>query len=97
MDGYSIDELEDALSGEGWEPEYKDAGEVLDNPSFELSIDLRTVYVEVVETTLDGEVVMLRICEFDENGKDFLELWDVEEVAGVNSVISEVKEFLASI
>lgn len=97
MDGYSIDELEDALSGEGWEPEYKDAGEALDNPSFELSIDLRTVYVEVVETTLDGEVVMLRICEFDENGKDFLELWDVEEVAGVNSVISEVKEFLASI
>lgn len=96
-EGITLDMLEDALSEEGWDPEYKDAGDPLDYPSFEISVEVRTLYIEMMSFASDRTLTLVRICEYDENGFDFLDVWDVEELAYVDSVIEEIKDFLRSV
>lgn len=93
----SIGEIEDIFLDAGWEPEYCNAGEPLSMNSFELTVNGKTVYVEMLEVNPDSTIQGLRICAFDENGVDLLDAWDVEAPDDQTSILEDVREFVESI
>lgn len=93
----TMDSLEEALIDNGWEPEYRDQGEPLDSAAYEITVGERTLYVEMVDFANDGTLSMVRVCEFDSNGRDFTDAWDLDELPDTETVVSEVRDFIASI
>lgn len=90
-----IEELEDALASMGWEPEFYDMGEKFQTvSSYEVNIEGRILYLELLEVEYDQSVHQIRICEFDENEVDILESWTMDAELSIEEIIAEIEEYI---
>lgn len=90
-----IEELEEALASLGWEPEFYDMGEKFQTLSaYEINVDGRIIYLELLDVEYNHAVTQVRICEFDENEVDILETWTMDAELEVEEIIDEIKEYI---
>lgn len=95
MNKVNIEELEDALALMGWEPEFYDIGEKFQTLSaYEINVEGRILYLELLEVEYDQTVNQVRICEFDENEVDILETWTMDSELNIEEIINEIEEYI---
>lgn len=95
MDKVNIEELEDALALMGWDPEFYDMGEKFQTLSaYEINVEGRILYLELLEVEYNQTVSQVRICEFDENEVDILETWTMDSELNIEEIIKEIEEYI---
>lgn len=97
----TVAELELALEEKGWEPDYREettAGDPLDAPVYELVVGGdKIVNIELSHIDGDGALTSARVWRWDEDEETIDDIWDIDDLSSVESIIAEVENFADSI
>lgn len=94
-------ELETALEEKGWEPDYREEtenGDPLDYPVYEILVGgNRTINIEMHQIDGGGVIALARIWHWDEDGERMEDVWEIEDVSSIESILDEVENYIASV